>query len=61
MQAVLAPELAILLICEDMGVDEEGARAVMRDSVQVGQLLCEEEDEVIKDEAMRDEEDELGR
>ena len=46
-----------MLVREDMGVDEEGARAVIRDSVNVGRLLCEEEDEVINDQA--DEVDEL--
>lgn len=56
-QAVLVPELANMLVREDMGVDEESARAVIRDSVNVGRLLCEEEDEVISDQA--DEVDEL--
>lgn len=48
-QAVLAPELAVMLVMEDMGTDEEGARAVLRDSVNIGNLLNEEEDEEIKD------------
>lgn len=48
-QAVLAPELAVMLVMQDMGTDEEGARAVLRDSVEIGNLLNEEEDEVIKD------------
>lgn len=48
-QAVLVPELATMLVCEDMGVDEEGARAIIRDSIKMGRLLCEEEDEIIKD------------
>ena len=48
-QAVLVPELAVMLVREDMGVDEESARAIIRDSVKVGRLLCEEEDETIRD------------
>lgn len=53
-QAVLAPELAVMLVMQDMGTDEEGARAVLRDSVDIGNLLNEEEDEVIKDPEPRD-------
>lgn len=48
-QAVLAPELAVMLVMEDMGTDEVGARAVLRDSIEMGNLLNEEEDEIIKD------------
>lgn len=48
-QAVLVPELAVLLVMQDMGTDEEGARTILRDSVDIGDLLNEEEDEVIKD------------
>lgn len=47
-QAVLTPELAVMLVMQDMGTDEEGARAVLRDSTEVGNLLNEEEDEIIK-------------
>lgn len=54
-QAVLAPELAVMLVMQDMGTDEEGARAVLRDSVEIGNLLNEEEDEVIDDPEPRDE------
>lgn len=50
-QAVLVPELAVLLIKDDMKVDEEKAREVLRDSVDIGNLLNEEEDEVISDPA----------
>ena len=46
-QAVLAPELATLLIMDDMGVDEENARVILRDSIDIGNLLNEEEDEAI--------------
>ena len=48
-QAVLVPELAVLLIMDDMRVDAEKAREVMRESVDIGNLLNEEEDEVITD------------
>lgn len=44
-QAVLAPELATLLVMDDMNVDAESARAILRDSIDVGNLLNEEEDE----------------
>lgn len=49
-QAVLIPELALLLIKDDMGIDdEEQAREVLRNSVDIGHMLNEEEDEVIQD------------
>ena len=48
-QAVLVPELAVLLVMDDMKVDEEKAREVLRDSVDIGNLLNEEEDEMITD------------
>ena len=46
-QAVLAPELAVLLVKDDMNVDEDGARAIIGDSVGIGILLNEEMDEAI--------------
>lgn len=46
-QAVLAPELAVLLVMDDMRVDEDGAREILRESVDIGNLLNEEEDEVL--------------
>ncbi|KAL9125687.1 MAG: hypothetical protein Q9217_005146 [Psora testacea] len=46
-QAVLAPELAVLLVMDDMKTDEDGAREVLRDSVDIGNLLNEEEDEAV--------------
>ncbi|KAL8794304.1 MAG: hypothetical protein Q9195_003130 [Heterodermia aff. obscurata] len=47
-QAVLAPEMAVQLVMEDMRVpDEEGARCIIRDSVKIGNLLNEEQDEAI--------------
>ena len=48
-QAVLAPELAVRLVMEDMRVDEDEARVVLRASAEIGNLLNEEEDEVIRD------------
>ena len=48
-QAVLVPELAVVLAKEDMGVDDdERARAILRESVEIGDLLNEEEDEVVR-------------
>lgn len=48
-QAVLVPELATLLVMDDLKVDAEEARKVLRDSVELGNFLNEEEDEAIKD------------
>ena len=48
-QAVLVPELAVLLVMDDLGVDPERAREVLRESIDVGNLLNEEEDEHIRD------------
>ena len=41
-QAVLVPELASLLIAEDMEVSPEVARNVMEESIKVGELLNED-------------------
>ncbi|KAL8663903.1 MAG: hypothetical protein Q9202_003452 [Teloschistes flavicans] len=49
-QAVLAPELAVMVVKDDMKVDDEQAREILNESSEVGNLLNEEEDEVIKDE-----------
>ncbi|KAI0385928.1 hypothetical protein F5Y04DRAFT_245072 [Hypomontagnella monticulosa] len=46
-QAVLVPELAVRLIMEDMDVTEEDARTIMRDSIEVGELLHEDAGDVI--------------
>jgi len=48
-QAVLVPELAVLLVMDDLNVDLERAREVLRDSAEIGNLLNEEEDEHIRD------------
>lgn len=47
-QAVLAPEMAVMLVKEDMGVDDETARALLRESAALGNLLNEEEDAEIR-------------
>lgn len=38
-QAVLVPELAVRLIKEDMDVDDDSARQIMRESVDIGEKL----------------------
>ena len=45
--AVLAPEMAIMLIGEDMHVGEEGARKILRESEEVGGLVHEEEEDEV--------------
>ena len=44
-QAVLVPELAVCLITEDLGVDDDEARKVLSESARIGRLVHEEEDE----------------
>ncbi|KAK7755314.1 hypothetical protein SLS62_002821 [Diatrype stigma] len=46
-QAVLVPELAVRLVVEDMGVDDKEARDILRDSIEVGELLHEETGDVV--------------
>ena len=46
-QAVLAPELAVMLVMDDMKTDQDSAREILRDSIDIGNLLNEEEDEVV--------------
>jgi hypothetical protein len=46
-QSVLAPELAVLLVMDDMKTDAENARAILKDSTDIGNLVNEEEDDVI--------------
>ena len=48
-QAVLVPELAVMLAMDDMKVDGETAREILKDSIDIGNLLNEEEDETIRD------------
>jgi hypothetical protein len=38
-QSVLVPELAVRLIKEDMKVDEETARQIMRESIDLGEKV----------------------
>ena len=38
-QAVLVPELAVRLVKEDMGVSDEAARQILRDSIDIGEKL----------------------
>ncbi|KAL8896157.1 MAG: hypothetical protein Q9192_003237 [Flavoplaca navasiana] len=53
-QGVLVPELAVMLVKDDMRVDDEQARVILKESTDIGNLLNEEEDEVIKDEVEED-------
>ena len=46
-QAVLVPELATRLVMEDMGVGEKAARGILKESSWVGDLLCEDEGDVV--------------
>ncbi|KAK2749679.1 hypothetical protein FQN57_005901 [Myotisia sp. PD_48] len=47
-QAVLAPELTVLLVMEDMKVDRKTARKIMEESMEIGDLLNEPLDDVVK-------------
>ncbi|PYH94228.1 hypothetical protein BO71DRAFT_398994 [Aspergillus ellipticus CBS 707.79] len=38
-QAVLVPELAVRLVKEDLGVDDEAARQILRDTIDIGEKL----------------------
>ena len=51
-QAVLVPELAVRLIMEDMDVNEEKAREILKESAEVGGLVNMEEEErvIVKEE-----------
>ncbi|KAK5630014.1 hypothetical protein RRF57_005729 [Xylaria bambusicola] len=46
-QTVLVPELTVRLIMEDMSVEEERARDVLEESVEIGELLHEEDRDVV--------------
>ncbi|KAL4929463.1 RTC4 family protein, partial [Aspergillus undulatus] len=46
-QGVLVPELAIRLIKEDMDVDDDNARQIMRESIQLGQKVNPAENDVV--------------
>lgn len=38
-QHVLVPELAMRLVKEDMGVNDEAARTILRESIEIGEKL----------------------
>ncbi|KAJ6036492.1 hypothetical protein N7540_000771 [Penicillium herquei] len=46
-QSVLVPELAVRLIMEDMDVSADDARGIMRDSIDIGQKLNPQQDDVV--------------
>lgn len=46
-QSVLVPELAVRLVKEDMGVDDDSARQILRDSIAIGQKLHPALDDVV--------------
>ena len=46
-QSVLVPELAMRLVKEDMNVSDEIARQIMRDSINIGELLNANPDDVV--------------
>ena len=46
-QSVLVPELTVMLVKEDMDVGDEDARQIMRESMEIGELLNEQPDDVV--------------
>lgn len=56
-QAVLVPELAVRLVKEDMTVNDESARHILRDSIGIGEKLNAQLNDVIP---VAKELDELG-
>lgn len=36
---MLVPELAVCLVKEDMGVDDDAARQILRESIHIGQKI----------------------
>jgi hypothetical protein len=57
-QAVLVPEVAVLLVKEDMKVDMQQARKILAESWELGELLNEEADEKVESVDSGDEEEE---
>jgi hypothetical protein len=55
-QAVMVPEVAVLLVKEDMKVDLQQARKILAESWELGELLNEEADERVESDGS-DEED----
>ncbi|OAL67786.1 hypothetical protein A7C99_0917 [Trichophyton rubrum] len=47
-QAVLVPELTTILVKEDMDVDDEEARRIMQDSMEIGDLLNQQLDDTVE-------------
>ncbi|KAI1431020.1 RTC4-like domain-containing protein [Xylaria sp. CBS 124048] len=47
-QLVLVPELAVRLIMDDMSVSKERAREVLEESAEIGELLYEEDRDVVR-------------
>jgi hypothetical protein len=56
-QAVMVPEVAVLLVEEDMRVDAQQARTVLAESWELGELLNEEADEKVESVDSDDEEE----
>ena len=55
---VIVPELTIMLIKDDMGIkDDEEARAIVKESSCIGDLVNKEEDDLVRP----DDEDELSK
>ncbi|TGJ84305.1 hypothetical protein E0Z10_g4465 [Xylaria hypoxylon] len=58
-QTVLVPELAVRLIMEDISVTEEKARDVLKESVEIGELLHEEARDIVMINEQEQEQDTL--
>jgi hypothetical protein len=50
-QSVLVPELTVMLVKEDMVVGDDDARRIMRESMEIGELLNEQPDDVVEHDA----------
>lgn len=46
-QSVLVPELAVRLVKEDMNVDDDAARQILRESIKLGQKVNPAPDDVV--------------
>lgn len=47
-QGVLVPELTVMLVKEDMGVNDKDALKVMKESMWIGDLLNETPNDIVK-------------
>ena len=45
---MLVPELTTILVKEDMDVDDEEARRIMQDSMEIGDLLNQQLDDTVE-------------